>query len=107
MDILKKIFSYTKKYSKDLAVTIIFAIIGVAGSLITPILTGKAIDYIIGKGNVDFKSVSKTLIILSLSVVISAFSQWIMTRSTNRLSYLTSCDIRKEFFVKLLKKSGK
>ncbi|MBP1565866.1 MAG: ABC transporter ATP-binding protein [Oscillospiraceae bacterium] len=103
MDILKKIFSYTKKYSKDLAVTIIFAVIGVAGSLITPILTGKAIDYIIGKGNVDFKSVSKTLIFLCLAVIISAFSQWIMTRSTNRLSYLTSCDIRKDFFVKLNK----
>lgn len=101
MDTLRKIFSYTKKYKKNLVFAIIFALIGVVGSLLTPILTGDAIDFIIGKDNVDFKKVGATLIILAVSVIISGISQWIMARNTNEISYLTARDIRTEFFAKL------
>ena len=103
MKTLKKIFSYTVNYRKNLIAAVIFAAIGVTGSLLVPVLTGKAIDFIVGKDDVDFPQVGKTLLFLAASVIISGFSQWIMARNTNVLSCSTARDIRNEFFLKLNK----
>ena len=98
---LKRIFYYASRYPKNLILSIIFALTGVAGSLVVPILTGYSIDFIIGKNKVDFGGVIKTLTVLSFAVVSSSISQWIMTRNTNVLSYKTARDIRSDFFRKL------
>lgn len=103
MDTLRKIFTYSKKYRKNLAAAIIFAVIGVVCSLLVPILTGKAIDCIVGKDNVDFGKTAVILGILAASAVTGGISQWIMARHTNTLSYLTTRDIRIDFFNKLNK----
>ena len=103
MKTLKKIFSYTAKYRKNLIAAVVFAAAGVVGSLLVPILTGKAIDYITGPDDVDFGRVGKILLVLAASVIISGFSQWIMALNTNILSCNTARDIRNEFFIKLNK----
>lgn len=103
MKTLKKIFSYTGKYKANLLLAIFFAITGVTSSLLVPILTGRAIDYITGKNAVDFQNVKKNLLFLVLSVIVSASSQWIMSRNTNVLSALTARDMRIDFFKKLNK----
>ena len=86
MKTLKKIFSYTANYRKNLIAAVVFAAAGVVGSLLVPILTGKAIDYITGPDDVDFGRVGKILLVLAASVIISGFSQWIMALNTNILS---------------------
>jgi ATP-binding cassette subfamily B protein len=101
METLRKIFLYTKRYRKNLIAALITAVTGVAGTLLVPILTGKAIDYIIGKGNVDFGKTGRTLLILAAAVITGGISQWIMARHTNTLSYLTTKDMRIDFFNKL------
>ncbi len=101
MNVLKKIFSYTKHYPAQIISAIIFALIGVTGSLLVPILTGRAIDFIVGKNDVDFSNVAKKLIMLLAAVIIGGISQWIMAKSTNKLSYYTARDIRKDLFIKL------
>ena len=98
---LKRIFYYAAHYPKNLILSIIFALTGVAGSLVVPILTGYSIDFIVGKNNVNFNSVIKALTILCFAVISSSISQWIMARNTNTLSYKTSRDIRSDFFRKL------
>ncbi|MDO5149791.1 MAG: ABC transporter ATP-binding protein [Oscillospiraceae bacterium] len=103
MKTLKKIFAYTVNYRKNLIAAVVFAAVGVVGSLLVPILTGKAVDYIIGPDDVDFGRVGKILLILAASVIISGFSQWIMALNTNILSCNTARDIRNEFFIKLNK----
>lgn len=101
MKTLKRIFSYTAAYRKNLYTAVIFAFTGVAGSLLAPVLTGKAVDCITGKGNVDFEAIKRILAALLISVAVSAFSQWIMARNTSTLSSLTARDIRNEYFEKL------
>ena len=44
---LKRIFYYAAHYPKNLILSIIFALTGVAGSLVVPILTGYSIDFIV------------------------------------------------------------
>lgn len=101
MTVLRKIFRYTRRYPVQIISAIIFALTGVTGSLLVPILTGRAIDFIIGKNDVDLRKVGERLIILIIAVIISAFSQWIMAKSSNKLSFYTARDIRKDLFRKL------
>ena len=98
---MKRIFSYTAKYRKNFVLAVIFAVIGVAGSLLVPILTGRAIDHIVGKNDVHFEKILRILITLALSVVISSISQWIMAKNSNILSSLTARDIRDQYLEKL------
>lgn len=101
MNVLRKIFSYTRHYPVQIVSAVIFSLIGVTGSLLVPILTGRAIDFIKDKNNVNFNRVAFILTLLCVSVAISGISQWIMAKSTNKLSYYTARDIRKDLFVKL------
>ncbi len=98
---LKRIFSYTTKYRKHFIPAVIFAVIGVAGSLLVPILTGHAIDCIRGKNDVQADAVFRILITLIISASISSVSQWIMARNSNILSSLTARDIRTQYLEKL------
>ncbi len=98
---LKRILSYVKPYKVHLAFAIIFSFIGVLLSLFVPILIGKGVDLIVGKNNVDFDGLAKILLILALTVLVSTFFQWLTSLATNRLSYNTICDIRKELFDRL------
>lgn len=66
-----------------------------------PILIGKGVDVIVGKGNVDFPALLKICIVIAVTVLISALFQWITSLSTNKLSYNTIRDIRADYFEKL------
>lgn len=98
---MKRIFSYTAKYRKNFVLAVIFAVIGVAGSLLVPILTGRAIDHIVGKNDVQFDRILRILLTLAASVIISSISQWIMAKNSNILSSLTARDIRDQYLEKL------
>ena len=63
-----KVLKYVKKYWGFVVLSLVFAAVSVAFSLYIPILTGRAIDQIVGKGNVDFVAVLK--IIKQIIVVI-------------------------------------
>lgn len=64
--VVKRILLYTSKYKLYLISAFVFAVFSVCLTLLGPVLTGGAIDYIIGKGNVDFGSVGKSLSDLSV-----------------------------------------
>ena len=98
---LKRIFRYTKPYRKYFYLAVISAFIGVILSLIVPILTGKAVDMMIGADDVDFKGLAKLAAIMTAIILASTFFQWIMTLCTNQLSYRTARDIRCDIFEKL------
>ena len=58
---LKKVLRYLKRYWLLLALSIGLAAITVASTLYIPLLTGDAIDCVIGKGQVDFTGVFAVL----------------------------------------------
>lgn len=99
--ILKKVFGYIKSYSFFVVLSLILAIITVALTLYIPILTGDAIDLIVGKGNVDFDGVFKILIRMVIVVLITALAQWIMNLCNNKITYGVIQDIRNQAFRKL------
>ena len=96
------IYTFIRKNIKYLVFSVIFASIGVTLMLFVPILTGKAIDFIIDENNVDFGSVARILIVLAVTVSVSSVFQWLMALFTNKLSYKTVNNIRKAVFDKFM-----
>jgi len=101
MKTMKRIISYTAAYRKHFVLAVVFAVIGVAGSLLVPILTGRAIDFIRGKNDVNSEALFRILAVLAASAAVSSISQWIMARNSNILSSLTARDIRIQYLEKL------
>ena len=99
--VVKRILLYTSKYKLYLISAFVFAVFSVCLTLLGPVLTGEAIDYIIGKGNVDFGSVGKILIGLICSTAGVAVFQWLMSLCINRVSYYTVRDMRRDAYQKL------
>lgn len=98
---VKKIFKYLTHYKLSIIFSLLFAFVTVAGQLAIPVLQGKAIDRIIGAGNVDIKGIITILIIIAVTVAITALFQWIMNVINNKITYSIVRDIRKDAFEKL------
>lgn len=98
---LKEVLKYIKKYMFYVALSVIFAAATVAMTLYVPILTGDAIDLIVGKGNVDFSAVYAIIKKIIIVVGLTALSQWIMNICNNKITYGVIRDIRKDAFEKL------
>lgn len=99
--VLMRMLSYTKPYVGYLALSLAAAIISVAATLYAPVIIGKAVNYIVGEGNVDFGMTLKYVIQLCIAVGISAFFSWIMSVCTNKISYCTVHDLRREVYEKI------
>lgn len=98
---LKKVFSYIGKYKYFSILSMFFAAVTVGLTLYAPILVGKAIDCIIGKGNVDFVNMKSILIKVAVIVVSTALIQWLMNVCNNKITYNVSRDLRKKAFEKI------
>lgn len=99
----KRLLSYITIHNKLLMISLLTAIINVFFTLLNPILIGDAIDFIIGKDNVDFQGILKIIGILILSIILASLSQWIMTRCTNVITYKTVQSLREDVFNKINK----
>lgn len=97
-DTIKRILKLIKPYRLSLLFSFIFAIVSVALTLYAPILTGDAIDLIIGKGNVDFDGITPILIRFAVAIAITALAQWIMNLANNKITYNVVKDIRLKTF---------
>lgn len=99
--IIKRLFSYARPYKGFLIGALISAMISVVLSLLIPIYIGKAVDYIIGPGEVDFDGVINKIIYLAIFIGGSATFQWFMSYCTNKITFLTIKDLRSRVFDKL------
>ena len=59
---LKKVLHYIRPYWALVGLSVLLAAVTVAASLYIPILTGNAVDYIVGPGNVDFPGILRILL---------------------------------------------
>ena len=99
----KKVLSYMKRYIPVLVFSLVLSVITVALTLYFPILTGRAIDLIVGKGDVDFAAMKAILIKAAVVVVIAAFAQWLTNICNNRMTYNIVRDIRHDAFLNIEK----
>ena len=73
---LSRVFAGLKHYRLALAASLLLAAAVVALTLYIPLLTGQAIDRIIGKDNVDWSGVWRVCIAIGICTLISALFQW-------------------------------
>ena len=95
---LKRIVTMIKPYWFSFLLSLVLAIITVGFTLYAPILVGDAIDYIIGKGQVEFGSIKRILFILAGVIGITSLAQWLMTLINNKITYSVVKDIRTKAF---------
>lgn len=98
---IKKVLKKIRPYSPLVVISLIFAVITVALTLYFPLLTGKAVDCIISKGNVDFDSIRPIIIQMAIIAALTALSQWAMNICNNHITYNVSRDMRDEAFKKI------
>ena len=91
-----KLLHYILKYKLLTASSIIFSVISVISALYLPILNGRAIDYIISAGKVDFEKIIPILTEAAVMVLVGSIAQWIMTLSNNRLCFSVVRDLRQD-----------
>lgn len=100
-EVLKKVLRYMRRYWFYLAISILLAAITVASTLYIPLLTGDAVDCIVGKGHVDWSGVFAVLKQMAIVIGVTALAQWGMNICNNKLTYQIVRDIRNEAFAKL------
>ena len=98
---LKKVLHYLKRYWFFLALSFGLAAITVASTLYIPLLTGDAVDCVIGKGQVDFTGIFAVLKRMVMVIGVTAVAQWGMNICNNQMTYQNVRDIRNEAFAKL------
>lgn len=100
-EIIKKVLNYIGKYKIFLLLSIILAAISVALTLYIPILTGNAVDCILGPGQVDFAGILVILKKMAVIILLTAIVQWLMNACNNKITYQVIRDVRDEAFRKL------
>ena len=98
---MKKVLRYIGKYWFFLLFSIVCAALTVTFTLYIPILTGDAVDVIIGPGQVDFTVLLEILKKMGIAILLTALTQWIMSVCNNRIAYHVVQDIRKDAFDKI------
>ena len=101
MQTMKKVLDYIKKYSVYVVLSLLFAVATVAFTLYIPILTGDAVDLILGEGIVDFEGIYKILIQIIIVMLLTALAQRVMNICNNKITYGVIRDIRDKAFKKL------
>ena len=98
---MKRIFKYIRRYWIYLLLSLVLAAFTVIGTLYLPILTGYAVDQMIGAGMVDFDMLFSLLRTMGSVILLTAAAQWCMSLCNNRMTYLVVRDIRKDAFEKI------
>lgn len=101
--VVKRILKQLKKYRLLLALTIFFAIVTVAGTLLVPVIFGRIIDLIdlVNLGSIDFEKIGNYFVYIGIAVAITCLSQWLMSIINNAIAFNVVKDIREEAFAKI------
>ncbi len=97
-EIYRRILRLIQPYRHLLILSLIFAVVSVVLTLYAPVLTGRGIDLVIGKGDVDFDGLRPILVRFALVVAATALAQWLMNLCNNKITYHVVKDIRTQAF---------
>ena len=95
---ISRVLKYIKKYMFFVILSFICATASVVATLIGPILTGEAIDQLIGPEQIDFDKVKHYIILFIIAMIVTVITQWIMNILNNHITYHVVKDIRIEAF---------
>lgn len=98
---LLRVLQYVKPYRVLVIVSLLCACVSAAAQLLIPILTGKAIDQMIGAGQVNLSGVLVFAVWIAVVAALSAVAQQFLATSNNKIAYNISRDLRNASFHKL------
>ena len=98
---IMRIWKHIRKYWFYIVCRLIFDALSVASQLYVPILTGNAIDHMIGVGKVDFAGVAAIVRVIVAATAVTAISQWIFGICNNKITYNVSRDLRNAAIAKI------
>ena len=95
-DALRALAPYLKRHIPAMILTLFFAAVSVALTLLLPILIGRAIDCIIGVDNVDFAKIARLLLAVGIAVGATAIAQWLLGACNNKIAFEIVRDLRRD-----------
>ena len=100
-NIVRRLLHYVRPYGGYVAGVLVTSLLYVGFVLLGPVLYGKAIDAMIGAGEVDFAAVYRMVIGFALCVLLAFVSQKIQGNLVNVLCYRLVRDLRRDAFESL------
>ena len=98
---LLRVLQYVKPYRVLVIVSLLCACVSAAAQLLIPVLTGKAIDQMIGAGQVNLQAVLIFAVWIAVVAALSAIAQQFLATSNNKIAYNIGRDLRNAAFHKL------
>lgn len=98
---LLRVLQYVKPYRVLVIISLLCACVSAAAQLLIPILTGKAIDQMLGAGQVNLSGVLVFAVWIAVVAALSAIAQQFLATSNNKIAYNISRDLRNAAFHKL------
>lgn len=99
--VYRKLASFLKPYLPLILLALLFSAIQIAATLLSPVVVGKTIDYIIGEGNVDFGLIARNALVLAALIATAMLFQYLASLALNAASYKSVRDLRTAAFDKL------
>lgn len=98
---VKKLLGYIKPHVAFIIIALVCSLFQVVATLLAPVIIGRAVDYIVGKNDVDFEKVIYYIILLATSVGAAFLFQYLASYFINVASYRAIGDLRKNAFAKI------
>lgn len=102
-DVFQRLMRFVKPYRGYLLCALVCAVVYVVMSLLCPVLIGRAVDVILGPGDVDFGVIGHYALLLGIAILVGTVFQWLMSLCTNTVSYKTISDLRVNVFSRLIR----
>ena len=95
---IRRVLALIRPYAGLVALTLLLAVVTVATTLLAPVLSGRAVDLILGPGQVDFAGLGRLALAMAAAIPCTAAAQWLMNVINNRITFQVVRDIRVRAF---------
>ena len=95
---LKRVIQNLEGQKHLVVLSFLLALVSVAGTLFVPILVGRAIDEIVGPGQVDFGALGMNGVQIAVTAGVVALSQWLMNIINNKITFCVTREVRQQAF---------
>ena len=101
--VMNRILKELRPFTLSIIISILCAVIVVITTLLIPVLTGRAVDCIVGVGKVDFAGLAFVMRQMTAAITCTFIFQWIMNLINNRITYGVTRALRDKAFETLVK----
>ncbi|MGN0684991.1 MAG: ABC transporter ATP-binding protein [Gemmiger sp.] len=98
---IRRVLALIRPYAGSVILTLTLAVITVFTTLLAPVISGKAVDLILGPGQVDFAGLARLAVAMGITILCTAVAQWLMNVVNNRITFQVVRDIRIKAFEQL------